>query len=258
MQSLVWLVQGLNTWPMWVVWLLQLLFCYGAVLLMLRLFGATGVFVFMGVMIIAANIQVVKAVFFPFYPQPIPLGTALFAATYLSSDILTEYYGVAVARRGILLGFAAFVMMLLCMIFTMGFVPLTAMESQVAGIPDGEQVQSALLVLFTPAPALLLAGMSSYLISQFMDVALFAWLRRLTGERGLWLRNNFSTLLASLVDNAVFSLLAWRVFAVHPVAWHTLIFGYILGTYLLRVLVSILDTPFIYLAKWMRPPAAKV
>lgn len=251
--SVVQIVAYFNTWPVWLVWVIQLLFCYGSVLVLLRLFGKAGVFVFMGVMIIAANIQVIKLVHYPFFHSPVPLGTALFSAAYLASDILAEYFGPKAARKGILLGLAAFLLMVITMLFAMSFTPLTTSQLTHAGAPQALHAQRAMLTLFSPAPALLLASMLSYLISQFSDVSIFMLVKKITGTRWLWLRNNVSTWLAALLDNIVFSILAWRIFSSAPVAWHTLIVSYIFGTYLLRVIVAVLDTPFIYLAKFAVP-----
>ncbi len=248
------LIHTLNQWPFWLTWIIQLLFCYSAVLVMMRLLGQNGIYVFMAVMVIAGNIQVTKLVNFPFYDNPVPLGTTLFAATYLATDILTEYYGAAAARRGILLAFSGMVLMVITMVLTLGFTPLTMLQSIQAGMPEATDSQKALLTIFTPAPALLLASLSSFLISQFTDVWIFSLIKRLTHQKWLWLRNNLSCWLSALLDNTVFSLLAWRLFSSSPVPWHTLILGYILGTYLLRVIISAMNTPFIYLAaKQLRP-----
>ena len=51
-----------------------------------------------------------------------------------------------------------------------------------------------------------------------------------------------------MIDNTIFSVLAWVVFAADPIGWQPLIFTFILGTYWLRVVVAALDTPFVYLA----------
>jgi uncharacterized PurR-regulated membrane protein YhhQ (DUF165 family) len=45
--------------------------------------------------------------------------------------------------------------------------------------------------------------------------------------------------------------LAWVIFAPDPVSLHTLIFTYVLGTYGLRVLYSMLETPFMYASRWL-------
>ena len=247
------LISFLNNTPFWMVWLLQLVICYSMVLVMMRFFGKAGIFVFMGIMIIAGNIQVMKLAYFPFYTQPIPLGTTLFAATYLASDVLAEYYGREAAKQGIFLAFSAMVIFTLTMILTLGFKPLTYMEALNINMPEATHTQAALLTLFTPTLALLCASLISFLIAQFTDIWIFLAIKKVSHQKWLWLRNNVACWISALLDNTVFSLLAWRLVSSNPVPWHTLIFGYIFGTYLLRVLVSALNTPFIYMAKQAHP-----
>ena len=81
-------------------------------------------------------------------------------------------------------------------------------------------------------------------------------LPRVTGGRWLWLRNNASTAASSLIDNTIFSVLAWVVFAADPLPWSTVIFTFILGTYWLRLLVAVMDTPILYLSRLVRPAAS--
>jgi len=99
-------------------------------------------------------------------------------------------------------------------------------------------------------------AMLAYLTSQYHDIWLYSLLRRLTGGRHLWLRNNASTWISALIDNTIFSVLAWVVFAPEPLDFTTLVFTFILGTYLLRIVVAFVDTPFVYLARYaVRQPA---
>ena len=69
----------------------------------------------------------------------------------------------------------------------------------------------------------------------------------------MWLRNNASTAISALIDNTIFSVLAWIVFAADPLPWSTVIFTFILGTYWLRLIVAAMDTPIIYLSRYVRP-----
>ena len=57
------------------------------------------------------------------------------------------------------------------------------------------------------------------------------------------MRNNLSTALSSLVDNTVFSIFAWILLNPEPIDIYKVIMIYILGTYLLRILIALLDTP---------------
>ncbi len=230
--------------------------CFGAILLALRLFGAAGLQAYVVVAVIGANVQVLKPVQFAAYADPVALGTVLFASTYLATDILTEWYGRAAARRAVWLGFAGFLFWTVMMVLTLGHRPLTAEEAG-EGLAWALGVHDAMALLFTPAPAFFVAGMIAYLTSQFTDIWIYQAIRRLTRERHLWLRNNLSTWLSALVDNTVFSLFAWVILAPEPMAFEPLVFTYILGTYLLRVGLALLDTPFMYLARLIVPAAPR-
>ena len=80
---------------------IELAVVFSLIPLVLRPFGAAGMFIFIGIGIIAANVQVLKAASFAFYAAPIPLGTVAFSATYIATDVLTEYYGRAVAKKAV-------------------------------------------------------------------------------------------------------------------------------------------------------------
>ena len=62
---------------------------------------------------------------FSIFSNPIALGTILFSSTFLTTDILSEYYGVKYARKNILIGFISFLIMTIFMLFTIGFSPLS-------------------------------------------------------------------------------------------------------------------------------------
>jgi queuosine precursor transporter len=245
--------------PLWVDFI-TMIFCYGAVVAMLRLFGKEGLYAYIPVALIGANLQVLKVVYYPsldgmlggvgVFNAPVALGTVLFTSTYLCADLLAEHYGRSAAMKGVFIGFIALCLWTVITILTLGYQPLTAAqagESHSWALPIHAQMSA----LLTPAPALLIAGMISYLISETYDVWLFVWIRKITGDKALWLRNNVSTLLAGLIDNTVFSVLAWVVFAENPVGLNDLIFTYILGTYLFRVAISLFDTPFMYAARFL-------
>jgi len=242
----------LQSWPPEFLWLLMLLTCFSSVLLLYRFFGTAGLYVYIVLAMIGANIQVLKAVQFGLYPEPVALGTILFASAYLATDILAEQHGAKAAQKGVWLGFAGYLIFTVLMLLNLGFAPLTpeqAGETMAWALPYHEHMAA----LFTPAPTFLIAGMCAYLLSQLHDIWLFSRLKAHTGGRFLWLRNNASTLLSALIDNAIFSILAWIVLASDPLPWQTVLVTYILGTYWLRVIVALFDTPFIYLACYWSP-----
>jgi uncharacterized integral membrane protein (TIGR00697 family) len=246
------LVSALNALPPDAVWAMMVVAAFGGVLAMLAAFGRAGLYAFVVVAVIAANLQVLKVVPFLLLPGPVAEGTVVFAATYLATDILAEHEGAAAARKAVWLGFAAHLLMTVLMILALGYRPLGEAEAG-EGLAWALPFHGHLAALFTPAPALFVAGMTSYLVSQLIDIRLFTAIGAATGGRALWLRNTASTAISALIDSALFSTLAFVVFAEHPVPWDVLMRTYILGTWLVRVGLAVLDTPAMYLAGRLVP-----
>jgi uncharacterized integral membrane protein (TIGR00697 family) len=66
--------------------------------------------------------------------------------------------------------------------------------------------------------------------------------KRKTGGKMLWLRNNGSTWISQAVDTVVFTVIAFH--GVFPI-WEMIV-----GLYLAKVVIAALDTPFLYAVKW--------
>tara|TARA_Y100000590_G_scaffold87199_1_gene97757 strand:+ start:135 stop:872 length:738 start_codon:yes stop_codon:yes gene_type:complete len=229
----------LNTLNTSLLWLVMLVFCFSSILLFLKIFGYVGLYVYSTIAVIAGNIQVLKTVDFFYSPEPVALGTLLFASTFLCTDILSEHYGKEKAQKNILISFAGFLTMTIFMLFTIGFKPSYIDWSH-----------ESLSNVFTPMTRFFIASMISYLASQFFDVWIYNLIKKLTFSKYLWLRNNLSTVLSSLIDNTIFSILAWIILNPNPETLYNVIMIYILGTYILRILIAVIDTPFLYLSKF--------
>ena len=226
---------SLNTF---VVWIVLLFFCFSSILIFLKLFNFAGLYVYSSLAVIIGNIQVLKTVDFFYSPEPVALGTVLFASTFLCTDILSEHFGKEKAKTNILIGFSSFLFMTIIMLITIGFNP-----------SSNDWVQDSLVNVFTPMSRFFIASMIAYLASQYFDVWIYSTIKKLTTGRFLWLRNNLSTILSSLVDNTVFSILAWIILNPNPETLYNVIMIYILGTYILRIFIALIDTPFMYLSK---------
>lgn len=218
---------------------IEALICFSMILIMLAFFGPVGLFAYTALAIVAANIQVLKIVDLSLVSQPVALGTILFSSTFLCTDILAEYYGEKVARLCVYMGFVTFSFWVIIMLLTIGY-PAASFSAQ---------EDQAMQTLFLPVPALFVAGMTAYLISQLHDVWAFQFIRKLTNNKYLWLRNCLSTIFSGLIDNTIFSILAFVILAANPLPWDVVIYSYILGTFILRIGMSLADTPFVYLAK---------
>ena len=230
---------SLNTF---VVWLIMLFFCFSSILIFLKLFSFAGLYVYSALAVIFGNIQVLKTVDFFYSPEPVALGTILFASTFLCTDILSEHFGKDKAQKNVLIGFISFLFVTIIMLITIGFNPSA-----------NDWAQDSLENIFTPMSRFFIASMIAYLVSQYFDVWVYSTIKNLTTNRFLWLRNNLSTILSSLVDNTVFSILAWIILNPNPETFYNVIMIYIFGTYILRIFIALIDTPFMYLSKIFIP-----
>lgn len=202
--------------------------------------GRNWLYGYIAVCIVLANIFVTKQI--TLFGIPATGGNVLYGSIFLATDLLAEHFGKREARQAILLGFGAALFYLIMSQFILKFSPS----------PDDWGAAEGMATIFDFAPAIVIASLMAYLISQFHDIWAFHWIREKTGGRYLWLRNNGSTWVSQLIDSVVFSILA---FLVLPILFPNaealpfdIVVGIIISTYFLKILVAAIDTPFIYLS----------
>ena len=219
---------------------ISLIVIYGATLLVYRLFGKAGLFSFNAIVTVLANIEVLILVHAFGLEQT--LGNVLFASTYLMTDILSENEGKREANRAVNIG-----------IFTaVAMVAIT--QSWFLYAPSvNDWASGPIKEIFSATPRLLFASLLGYAISQRLDVFLYhKWWsfseRRFGTKRAyLWLRNNGSTLISQVVNTVIFNTVAfWGVYSASTVL------SIIVSSYIIYVITSLLDTPFVYLARRLK------
>ena len=212
------------------------LFNFVLLLIMYKFFGKTGLFAWVAISTVLANIQVTKTI--EIIGLTATLGNSLYASTFLATDILNEKYGKKEAKKAVWLGFSSLLIMVLVMQFGIKFIPA-----------DSDFAQGSLETIFGLVPQIAIGSMVAYLASQHLDVIIFSALRRMfPKDSQFWIRNNGSTLISQLLDTLIFTSIAfWGVF---PFDVWLQIF---ISTYVLKFVVSVLDTPFGYLAKIIKP-----
>ena len=204
---------------------------FSLVLLIYRLFGKTGLFVWVGFATVLANLQVVKTI--EIFGMTATLGNAMYASAFLVTDIINERYGAKEAKKAVWMGFFT----LLCMTLIMQLVLLFEPGSS-------DFAQEPMETLFGLLPRLAVGSLAAFLVSQFLDVHLFSWIRtKFPTDRQFWIRNNGSTLISQFFDTLVFTSIAF--IGEYPMDVWIEIF---ITTYLLKFIVSVLDTPFGYIA----------
>ncbi len=200
-----------------------------------RVFGKTGLLIWIPVSTIIANIEVIQTI--KLFGLVATLGNVTYATSFLVTDILSEVYGKKSAAQAVWIGFFSLIAMTLLMNMALLFQPL-------AGDTWAEQTHQSMTNIFSIMPRIAFASLLAYLVSQHHDVWSFHfWKDKYPGKKWLWLRNNFSTMISQLIDSLIFTLVAfWGIYE-GQVLWEIL-----LTTYFLKVLVAMADTPFVYWA----------
>ncbi|WP_121821814.1 queuosine precursor transporter [Halostella salina] len=167
-------------------------------------------------------------------------GAALaYAVTFLASDCYAELYGRRAAQVVVNVAFA------------MNFVVLALVWSTIlapaspAGI-DAGTFETAL----GASTNVVLGSLLAYIVSQNWDVLVFHRLREYTDGDALWLRNVASTASSQAIDTVIFVSVAFflapELLGVGTALEPPVILSLMVGQYLLKLGIAVLDTPVVY------------
>ncbi|SDB98755.1 queuosine precursor transporter [Shouchella lonarensis] len=201
-----------------------------------KLYGKVGLFSWIGFATILANIQVTKTI--EVFGLVATLGNVMYASTFLATDLLNEKYGKAFAQKAVWLGFSALLISTVIMQMVLYFTP-----------HNEDLAQPHLAFLFNFAVKISAASLAAYLISNMLNVYIFAFFKRMFPKPSLlWLRNSASSLIGQAFDTLIFCTIAF-VGEYSLSIWLQIA----LTTYILKFLVSALAIPFIYWARQTKP-----
>jgi uncharacterized integral membrane protein (TIGR00697 family) len=222
------------------LWLTVLLTDLAATIMLYRLFGKTGLQVAIATAIILANLQGPKLTVI--FGIETTLGVIFYSGIFFATDVLSENYGHAEAQKAVRMGFAVSVIVLVMLSFALMFQPSDRPETSAFS----NDIHNAFATILDFTPRFIAGSLLAYFISQSFDVWAFHQIRRFTGEKWLWLRNNLSTMSSQILDTAIFSLVAW---------WGVvdIVTALKLGAakYVFKVVIAMIDTSFIYWARAM-------
>ena len=94
---------------------------FGGLVIVSKLFGKEGIFAWLGLSVVIANILVGKCV--DLFGLSATLGNVLFGSVFLATDILTENYGVETARKAVWVGVASEMVSLILIQIALAFTP---------------------------------------------------------------------------------------------------------------------------------------
>jgi len=172
----------------------------------------------------------------------VPAGVLAYSVTFLITDVISEIWGKQRAQSVVIGGFVTLVAVFVLTGVSILWPPASFWPHQ-----------QAYETILGSSARIMIASLIAYLFSQYHDVWAFHFWRRVTGERYLWLRNNASTVVSQLLDSLVFITIAF--YGVMPIV------PLILGQWVVKVGVALLDTPLVYLLVYLvkrRMPQAEL
>lgn len=216
---------------------LSILIIYGTELIFFKIFGKAGLYCFTVLATIAANIEVLIVV--NAFGMEMTLGNVLFASTFLVTDIISEIYGKKDAQKAVNIGIATSLAFIILSQWWLLYIPA-----------NSDFAMDSMKVIFSNTPRTMIVSMLVYAIVQRFDVwAYHMWWEFTSKKCGdskkyLWVRNNGSTLISQFLNDLLFTIGAF--WGVHNTKT---IWNIVLSSYVIYIVTSLADTPFIYGAR---------
>ena len=215
----------------------SLIISFGATLVFFRLFGKIGLVAWICICAVFANIEVTILV--NAFGMSQTLGNTLFASSFLATDILSEIYGKKDANKGVHAGILTTILFIIFSFMWINYIP-----------SSDDWAMPSIKALFSNTPRMLLASLIAYAVAEKFDVWLyhkwwaFTAKKYANQDKALWIRNNFSTLFSQLLNIVIFNFGAFLgIYQLKE------LFAITASCYVIYVVTSLLDTPFIYFAK---------
>jgi len=190
-------------------------------------------------------------------------GVLLWPVVFIMTDIINEYYGT----RGVkFLSYLTIGLISYAFLNFNGAIHLSPSEYFTIG--NGiDKPDHAFRGIFGQGIWIIIGSMVAFLVGQVLDVLIFHRIKKMTGEKRIWLRATGSTLVSQLVDSFVVLFIAFYVgkriqsgqgdpWSLHQV----LVTG--TGNYLDKLVIAIIFTPLLFgvlpwIAKYLGRDKAK-
>jgi uncharacterized integral membrane protein (TIGR00697 family) len=170
-------------------------------------------------------------------------GVLLWPIEFVMTDLVNEYYGPRAVRR---ISFTA--VALISYAFLMFFVAI--------GVPPADfwiginskngidNMQTAFSGVFGQGMRIIIGSLVAFLVSQIVDVTIFHKIKKITGEKHIWLRATGSTLISQLIDSYIVLFIAFS--GVFP--WQ-MILAIGMMNYAYKFTMALILTPVIYIVE---------
>lgn len=174
-------------------------------------------------------------------------GVIIWPIVFVLTDILNEYYGHKGVRflsilAAIFIAYAFGVMYLAINVIPADF---WISSNTANGVPD---MQAAYKAILGQGQRIIVGSLTAFLIGQLIDALIFRKVKKITGEKHLYLRATVSTFFSQFIDSYVVLYIAFVYGLPKGQAW-TMNMFWAIGTinFVYKIAAAIILIPLIYL-----------
>ena len=174
------------------------------------------------------------------------VGVIPWPVIFIMTDIINEYYGVKGVR---FLSFLAVILIVFTFVIFFLAIHTTPDKGwRIGGLQPGvTDQQAAYVVVLGQGMNIIIGSITAFIIGQLADAFIFRKIKKVTGEKWIWMRATLSTLASQFIDSIVVTFVAFYLFRHYSLATVT---AWAFTAYIYKFLVAILMTPVIYLIHW--------
>lgn len=169
-------------------------------------------------------------------------GVVIWPVVFITTDLINEYFGKPGVKRISYLTAGLIAYSFLVIFLTMLLSPADFWHYTKG--PDGSTVDMdiAFNKIFGQGQRIIIGSLTAFIIGQLTDVFVFQKLKKVTGNKYLWLRSTGSTLVSQFIDSFVVLFIAFSgVFTTSQIV------AIGITNYIYKFIVAIGLTPLIYL-----------
>lgn len=171
-------------------------------------------------------------------PFVMSIGILPWPIVFLTTDLINEYFGEKGVKK---LSFIT--ACLIAYAFIVLFLAIGIPAAKGISPVNDEQFQA----VFGQSMWIIVGSISAFMVSQLIDVSVFWFFKKKTGDKMIWLRTTGSTVISQLFDS--FIVLGIAFWLPGKINFDTFISSAFTG-YTFKLVVAVLLTPLIYLGHY--------
>jgi len=171
-------------------------------------------------------------------PAVMSIGILPWPIVFITTDLINEYFGEKGVRKLSIITAALIAYTFFVLFFAMK-IPSTGISSV-----STEQFNA----VFGQSQLIIVGSITAFLVSQLIDVSIFHFVKRRTGNKMIWLRSTGSTVISQLFDSFIVLGIAFWLPGIMD--FKTFIISGFTG-YSVKLIIAVVMTPMIYLGHYI-------